>query len=424
MVTALILTFIVTLALGVPIAIAIGVATFAAMMTQGLPASFIAQNAFTSTDSFALLAVPLFILAGALMETGGLSKRIVAVASALMGRYTGGLATVTFVGCAFFAAISGSGPATVAAIGSIMIPAMVRKMYGKDFASAAAASGGSLGILIPPSIPMIIYGIVSDTSIGQMFLAGVVPGILATIFLVFTGWYISKKKGYTGTGEKFDLKNFLKVTWDAKWALLTPVIILGGIYGGIFTPTESAVVAVVYGLIVGLFIYKELNMKHVYKSFVESSVTTGAVLVILGVSLAFGKFITMNQIPQMVTQAMLSWTDNVYLILFLFTILILITGMFMETLAQILIFTPLFLPVLTTLGVDPLVFGVLLVIGCEIGFLTPPLGVNLFVATGISGEPIDRVSKAVIPFVAVLLLVMVLIIFFPGIVTWFPSLFY
>lgn len=419
---ALPLIFTVCLLLGVPVAISIGVAVLGVLMMNDFPISFIVQNAFVSTDSFALLAVPLFILAGSLMETGGISRRIVHVANSLVGNVTGGLAIVTVMGCAFFAAISGSGPATVAAIGTIMIPAMARRQYGKDFASAVASSGGSLGILIPPSIPMIIYGIVGNVSIGDMFLAGIIPGIISAFFLGLVAYWISKKRGYTGTGEPFSFKVFGKALWDAKWALLTPIIILGGIYSGIFTPTESAVIAVVYGMIIGAFVYKELKLKDLYKSFVETAITTGAVLIILGVSFAFGKYITMNQIPQNVAKWMLSLTENIFLIMLIFTIFIIITGMFMETLAQILIFTPLFLPVMVQLGVDPLVFGILLVIGCEIGFLTPPLGVNLFVATGISGVKIEEVSKAVIPFVIALITVMILIIFMPSIVTFLPNL--
>lgn len=415
------ITFLISMFIGVPIAIAIGVATLVSLVAGGIPTTFLAQGAFTAVDNFPLMAVPFFILAGNLMETGGLSRRIVNVASKLMGNITGGLATVTILACMFFAAISGSGPATVAAIGAIMIPSMIKRGYGRDYAGAVASSGGSIGILIPPSIPMIVYGVVGNVSISKMFLAGVGPGILVGLALILVGYFIAKKRNYTGSGEKFNFIQLLKAMWEAKWALLAPVIILGGIYGGVFTPTESAVVAVVYGLLVGLFIYKELKIADLPRVFIDSALTVGSVMIILGTSTAFGRLITMYQVPQLVASGIGAFSENKYVVLMLVNLLFLITGMFMETLSQVIIFTPLLLPVVTALGVDPIHFGVLMVMGAEIGFLTPPLGVNLFVATGIAGVSLEKVSKAVLPFIIALFLVIVLVTFLPQIALFFPQ---
>ncbi|MEB3103889.1 TRAP transporter large permease [Ferviditalea candida] len=420
---ALGLSLIVFLFLGVPIAFSIGAATIIGLYVGGVPLDFLGQQAFTSLDSFPSMAVPFFILAGALMETGGLSRRIVNVAQSMIGQVTGGLAVVTVIASAFFAAISGSSPATVAAIGSIMIPSMVQRGYHKDFAAAVAASGGGLGIIIPPSIPMIIYGITADQSIGAMFLSGFGPGILIVILLSITVYLIAKKRNYTGSGEKTSPKKILKAIWAAKWALLSPVIILGGIYGGIFTPTESAVIAVVYGLIIGLFVYKELKWRDLPRILINSAIMTGAVLVILSTATAFGRLITMYQIPNLIGDLIISISGSKYIILSLIIVLILFVGTFMETLSIIIIFAPLFLPVVTSLGVDPIHFGIIMVVGAEIGMLTPPLGVNIFVASGISNLNLEVIAKALLPFLLAMVVALLIIAFVPQIsmtlVHWF-----
>jgi C4-dicarboxylate transporter, DctM subunit len=417
------IVLIICLLIGVPIAFSIGIATVSALLVGGVPASFIAQQSFTAVDSFPLMAVPFFILAGALMETGGLSKRIINVAQEAMGNVTGGFAMVTILASAIFAAISGSSPATVAAIGSIMIPAMVKRGYSKDFASAVAGSGGGLGIVIPPSIPMIIYGVVTGVSIGDMFLAGFVPGIFLALLMIVVIYFISKRRGYVGTGVKFNFKRFAKANKDAFWALLAPVIILGGIYSGVFTPTESAVIAVVYGLIIGLFVYKELKLKQIPGILISSAMITGSVMIILGTATAFGKLVTMYQIPNQLADLILGVSDNKYVVLLLITALILFIGTFMETLSIIIILAPLFLPVLMQLGVNPVHFGILLVVGAEIGMMTPPLGVNLFVASGISGLSMEKVAKAIIPFVLILTVGLIIMLFVPWISLVIPNLF-
>lgn len=411
------------LLLGVPIAISIGFASLLGLIFSNMPTVYLAQGSFIAVDSFPLMAVPFFILAGNLMETGGLSKRLVRVANVLMGSHTGGLATVTVAACAFFAAISGSGPATVAAIGTIMIPAMIKKGYSKDFASAVAASGGALGILIPPSIVMVVYGVVGGVSIGDLFIAGILPGILISAVLIAVGYVISKKNGYSGSGEKFTFKELGVALKDAFWALLAPLIILGGIYGGVFTPTEAAVVAVVYGFIVGAFIYKELKFEQIYSSLYKTAITVGSVMIIIGVATTFGRLLTMYQIPHKMALYLSSVSQNKYVILMLINLFLLFIGMFMETLATVIILTPLLLPVVMRLGVDPIHFGILLVVNSEIGFLTPPLGVNLFVASGISKISIERITRAVIPFIIALFGAVTLLTFFPQISTFLPSLF-
>lgn len=417
------ITLTVSLLLGVPIAFSIGIATLVTLIVGDIPIAFIAQQSFTALDSFPLMAVPYFILAGALMETGGLSKRIINVAQEMMGNVTGGFGIVTIMACALFAAISGSSPATVAAIGSIMIPAMVKRGYSKDFAAAVAGSGGGLGIVIPPSIPMIIYGIVAGVSIGDMFLAGFLPGFLLAGIMILWIYITAKRRGYTGTGVSFNMGRFLRAVWDAKWALFAPVLILGGIYSGIFTPTESAVVAVVYGLIVGLFVYRELKWQDIPRTLISSALVTGSVMIILGTATAFGKLVTMYQIPNMLANAMLGISESKYVLLTLIVLLVLFVGTFMETLSIIIIFAPLFIPIMLKLGVDPIHFGILLVVGAEIGMMTPPLGVNLFVASGISGLSMERVAKAIFPFVLVLVLGLLILTYVPWIATVIPNLF-
>lgn len=416
------LVFVVTIFIGVPIAISIGIAVLTALYMAGIPVTFISQIAFSGLDGYTFLAIPMFILVGCLMETGGLSKKLVAFASSLIGNVHGGLGIVTVVACMFFAAISGSSPATVAAIGSMMIPSMVEKGYDKDFSGALTASAGSLGVLIPPSIPMILYAVTAEVSVGDMFLAGFIPGAMIGGALILTVYIISRKKGYRSNEGKFEFKKARKAFWEAKWALFTPVLILGGIYSGIFTATEAAVVAVIYSFLVGKFIHKEIKWSDLKNVLCNAAVTTGSVVVILGFATAFARYLTISGIPRMLGNAILSVTDNPQIILALFVFLIFFTGMFIETAAQIFIYTPLFLPVLKELGVDPIHFGIILVIGTEIGMITPPVGVNLFVAQGITGSSIISLSKKLMPFLLSMLIIHMLLTFIPGLVTFIPNL--
>lgn len=406
-------TFAIFLFLSVPIGIAIGLATLVTIIYSGFPIDFLTKELVTSIDSFPLMAVPFFILAGEIMGKGGISDRLFRVANALVGNKTGGFAIATIITCMFFAAISGSGPATVAAIGGIMIPAMVRQGYDKRFATATVAAAGSLGVIIPPSIPMVIYGVVGSTSIGDLFIAGIVPGILVGLALIVYAYFHSRKKGYTGTGEKTSIALIGKAIWEAKWALLIPVIILGGIYGGIFTPTEAAVVAVVYGLLAGMLFYREIRVSDLPKVIADAALTTATILIIVGTATAFGKLLTMEQIPNQIAAWMLSISESPIVIILLITILLLIVGCFMDTLAAIIILTPILLPIAVNIGYDPIHFGIIMVVNLAIGFITPPLGVNLFVGSGISGLSIETLSKSIIPFFLAMLFTLFIVIFVP-----------
>ena len=413
-------SFALLLFLSVPIGIAIGLSTLLTIIYSGsLPVEFLAKELVTSVDSFPLMAVPFFILAGEIMGKGGISERLFKVANSMVGNKTGGFAIATIITCMFFAAISGSGPATVAAIGGIMIPAMVRQGYDKKFAAAVVASAGSIGVIIPPSIPMVIYGVTGNVSIGDLFIAGIVPGLLVGISMIAWAYYYSKKKGYKGTNEPTSFKGIGLALWDAKWALLIPIIILGGIYGGYFTPTEAAVIAVVYGLFAAMVLYRELKLKDLPKVIADSALTTATVLIIVGTANAFGRLLTIEQIPGQIAQAMLSISENKIIIILLITVLLLFVGMFMDTLAAISILTPILLPIAVQIGYDPVHFGILMVVNLAIGFFTPPVGVNLFVASGISGVSIESLSKTVMPFLVAMLISLLFITFIPELVMLF-----
>jgi len=413
-------SFALLLLLTVPIGIAIGLSTLATIIYAGtLPVEFLAKELITSVDSFPLMAVPFFILAGEIMGKGGISERLFNVANALVGNRTGGFAIATIVTCMFFAAISGSGPATVAAIGGIMIPAMVRQGYDIKFATAVVAAAGSIGVIIPPSIPMVIYGVTGSVSIGDLFIAGIVPGILVGIAMMIWAYIYSKKKGYKGMDEPTSLKKIAKAFWDAKWAMLIPIIILGGIYGGYFTPTEAAVIAVVYGLFAAMILYRELKIKDLAKVVTDSALTTATVLIIVGTANAFGRLLTIEQIPNQIAESLLSISTNPTVIILLITVLLLIVGMFMDTLAAIIILTPILLPIAIQIGYDPVHFGILMVVNLAIGFFTPPVGVNLFVASGISGVSIEALSRAVLPFLVAMLITLLIITFIPQLVLLF-----
>lgn len=416
-------SFAIFLLLTIPIGISLGLATLLTIFYTGsLPVQFLAQGLVTSVDSFPLMAVPFFILAGEIMGKGGVSERLFNVANSIVGNRTGGFAIATIITCMFFAAISGSAPATVAAIGGIMIPAMVKQGYDKRFATATVAAAGSLGVIIPPSIPMVIYGVTGGTSIGDLFIAGIIPGLLVGGALIFYAYIYSKKMNYKGLDEKATLAGFGKAVWEAKWALLIPVIILGGIYGGVFTPTEAAVVAVIYGLLAGVVFYRELKIRHLPKVFADAALTTATILIIVGTATAFGRLLTMEQIPNQVAEGMLSISENPIVIILLITVLLLIIGCFMDTLASIIILTPILLPIAVTLGYDPVHFGIIMIVNLAIGFITPPLGVNLFVGAGISGLSIEALSKAVFPYFIAMLLTLIILIFIPGLSMYLPSL--
>ncbi len=417
------IVFTVLTVIGTPLFAAVGLTTALALFLIDIPYTLMAQTGYTSLTPFPLLTIPLFVLAGRLMEVGGMANRLIAIATKLVGAYRGSLGLVTCFACMLFAALSGSGPATTAAIGSVTIPAMKREGYDVPFAAAIAASAGALGSLIPPSNLMIIYGLVSETSIPRLFLAGIIPGIIVTGLLMLTTFIIAWRRNYGGGGDRFSWAPFLEAAWQGKWAIGAPVLILGGIYGGAFTPTEAASVAVFYALFIGTFIYRELTPKKIIESLRFTALMTG-LLILLTPTLAFGQLSAFYDVPAAVEAAITAYTDNVFVVMILIGIFYIIIGTFMESLAQIILFTSVFLPLVTNLGVDPVLFGVFTVITCEIGFLTPPLGGNLNVASRISGITIEQVSVAVLPFIIAYSLGLLILIFWPEMSLWLPNFFY
>lgn len=410
--------FFVCIFMGVPIVIALGLATIGTLMITGvMPMDFYIQVLFSGSDSFTLLAVPFFILVGEVMAVGGISKRLIGWAKSILGGVTGGLSLITILVCAIFAAICGSGPATVAAIGGIMIPAMIEEGYDVPYATTLAAAGGTLGPIIPPSISFVMYGVVAGVSISDLFIAGFGPGILTMLTMMAVAYYFAKRYRFEipdGT-HKFNMKEFLKQTNEAKWSLLIPVIILGGIYGGIFTPTEAAVVAATYGLIVSAFVYKELTMEKMVQAFYNTAKTVGMALIMVGTALAFGRLLTVIKVPAALAAGINGFTDNYIIVLLLINAVLFIAGMFMETIAAILIFTPLFAPIAKMYGVDLTHFGIILVFNLIIGQCTPPVGTSLYVASAISKIKIEQMIKWVIVFVGVLVMDLMFITYIPQI---------
>ena len=398
--------------IGVPIAISLGLSTLATIIcSQTLPIEYMAQVCFTSIDSFPIMAIPFFIAAGEYMGAGGLSKRLLNLADEIVGGLYGGIGLTAVVTCMFFGAISGSGPATVAAIGALTIPAMIERGYDKFFSAALVAAAGCVGVMIPPSNPFVVYGVSSQVSIGDLFMGGIVPGILTGIVLMLYCYFYSKKRGWRGEQKERNWRTLGEAFWEAKWALVVPVIVLGGIYGGIMTPTEAAAVAAFYGLIVGVFLYREMDFKTVCSSCVASCETSSIIIVLMAMATLFGNIMTIEDVPGTIARWMLSITESKIIILLLINVLLLIVGVFMEALAAIVILTPILLPVVEALGMSPVTFGIMLTMNLAIGFCTPPYGIDLFVASAISKEPMSRMIKPTLRFILSLLVVLMLVTF-------------
>ncbi|HSH49578.1 MAG TPA: TRAP transporter large permease [Halomonas sp.] len=431
--------FLLLLLLGAPITVSLGVAALATYLALGENPMAFVQIAFTSVGSFPLMALPAFILAGALMEAAGISRRLVDIAEAFAGPVTGGLAAATVFACMFFGAISGSGPATTAAVGMLMIPAMSDRGYNRGYASAITASSGGLGVVIPPSIPMVIFGIsgmglqpppeavalhgsFQTLSIPKLFIAGVFPGMVIAGSLLTINYFISRKRGYRGLTERWSFGDIRQALKHGVWSILAPFIILGGIYTGFFTPTESAIVAIFYTLIIGIFLHKELKLKAAMRTLETTTWITGRVLLILFTATVFGRLLVEHRVPAYIAEAMLGMTDNLYLIWAMIIFFLLFVGMFMETLAAIMILTPVLLPIMYMLGVDPVHMGIVVVTALAIGFQTPPLGENLFVASGIGGSSIEEISLKALPFAAGSIFAIFIIAYFPEISLWLPRM--
>ncbi|MCK9240588.1 TRAP transporter large permease [Desulfocurvus sp.] len=409
--------------LGMPIFMGLVVSASAALLCSDiLPLSIIHNSLFDGLNLFPLLAIPCFVVAGSLMEYGNITHQIVDVVKQLVGRMHGGMGITTILACTFFAAISGSGPGTVAAVGTLLIPAMVRNGYSKDYAAAAASSGGTIGVLIPPSNPMIIYAILGNLSVTAMFTAGFIPGFLVASIMCSTAYLLARKNGFSGDADQppFHMGTFLRTCGRCFFALMTPVIILGSIYTGMATPVEASVVGIVWALFVGVVINRALRWEHIYKSLLEGAMICGGVLLIVGASTLFGRILTFEEAPQRLVSLVMGISTDPNIVLLLIIAVLYVLGMFMETLATIIILVPVLLPVILKLGIDPIHFGIILVITNNVAMLTPPLGVNLFVASRISHLSVERVSMAVLPYIAALTIAILIITFFPSIATWLP----
>lgn len=409
----------------VPIALSLGISTLGVFATQfpSMPmANNLVQAMITSADSFPLMAIPFFMLVGTLMEKTGIARRLVDIASILTGDTPGGLGMAAIVASMFFAAISGSGPATAAAIGGIMLPAMIEQRYSRSYSVGIVSGASIIGPIIPPSIPMIMYGVTVGVSVTKMFTAGFIPGFMLGGGLCLYNYFVSKKRGYRGNTVTMTRKEKINTFKGAIPAILMPVIVLGGIYGGIFTPTECSVVGVVYTLLVGKFVYHELTLKKLKESLVEAAITSATIMIIFGPATTFGRLLTIGKIPTMVTDAMLSFSTNKYVIMLIINVLLLIIGMFIDTNSSIVLFAPLFVPILTSLGYDIYYVGVIMVVNLCIGMLTPPLGANLFVAMRIGNISLEEALKEAMPVIGVEILILAVMILCPWLITFLPNL--
>lgn len=415
----LLISFFVLVFLRVPIAISLALSTIFVLFMSDFNMNMMPQRMFTALDSFPMMAIPGFVLAGVIMARGGISKYLIEALRSWVGHLPGGLSVVTILACAVFAAISGSSPATAAAIGSIMIPAMINAGYNKRYSLGLVAAGGTLGILIPPSVPLIIYGITSEESIGKLFMAGVIPGLGLTAVLIIAAIVYAKRNGFKGDD---------KATWGERgrkslkaiWGAFLPILILGTIYSGAVTPTESAIVAVVYGLIVSAFIYRELKLKDLRHILVESINVTAMIFLIIGAASLFGLYLTNEQIPQMVGQWISESDMNKWTFMIIVNVLFFVLGMFLEAVSIILITLPILLPILAHFDINLYHFAIIMTINMELGMITPPVGLNLFVVSGIAKEKLGEVVKGVIPFIILMIVYLALIVIFPQMSLWLP----
>ena len=416
MLATLFITLILLMLVKVPIAASIGFASFASLAVgHTAPLLVVVQRMFTGLDSTVLLAIPMFVFAGRIMSEGGISKRIIDLSYSVVGWIPGSLGIVTVLSCMFFAAISGSAPATVAAIGGIMVPAMIDDGYPAGFSAALVAAGGVIGCIIPPSIPFVNYGLITGVSVSDLFMAGFVPGVLMGFALIIPTVYMAVKNKWGRNLIKFNLKTFLIALKHSILGILMPVIILGGIYSGLFTPTEAASVACVYGIIVALFIYREISFKDLPIITFDSSKTAATILFIVATANSFAYIISTEQVPQMLAVFVTSITSNKYIILLLINIILLINGCFMEETATTFIYTPMLFPLIMSVGVNPIQFGVIMVMNMTIGLITPPLGINLFVAQGLDKRAsFSAICKNVFPLFIGETIVLLLVTFIPS----------
>lgn len=422
MAALLIIVFLLFLFLGVPIGISLGASGVISIVNSGISLDLLPMQVYSNISKFVLLAIPFFIFAGNVMEKAGISTRLIHFANTCVGHRRGGLATVAVIVCCFFAAVSGSGPATVAALGVILIPAMFEKGYGKAMPSALLATAGSIGIIIPPSIPFVVYGSISGASIGKLFMAGIIPGILMGVMLALASKLVIRGDNSIILMPKATGKERWKAFIDAFWGLLMPVIILGGIYGGIFTPTEAAAVAAVYGLLVGLFIYRTIKLKDLLQILIDSAKTTASVMIVIACAALFAWYMQISGISQSISNMLYTSTHTKFLFLLTINFILLIAGCLLDTTSAMYILVPIILPVARMFNCDDIALGVLVTMNLAIGLATPPVGCTLFVACGVSGIKLSEISKAVIPFIIASLIALLLVTYFPQLYMWLPKL--
>ncbi|MCB2185323.1 MAG: TRAP transporter large permease [Deltaproteobacteria bacterium] len=415
--------FLVLLVLGVPIVFAIALSSLLAMWVLDIDLVVMAQQMIAGTQSFPLLAIPGFILAGDLMTEGGLSARLMAVADRMVRHVTGGLGMVSVLSSMFFACLSGSAPATTATVGSIMIPEMEKRGYSRRFATSLAVSVGPLGQIIPPSIPFIVWGVISEQSISKLFLSGVVPGVLDGLAYMVVCYWMARKLGL-GKEPRATLGELGRAVWQGKWALFAPVIILGGIYGGVFTPTEASMVGVAYGLLVGLFLYRGLTWRNLWPLVLKSMKTTAVVMFIIAVAKTFGWLLAYEQVPDKIVGVLLHVSDNRIVILLLLNVILLVIGAVMDNLAAMIILGGLLMKLGQEIGIDPIQLGPIIVINFAVGMETPPLGYSLFVGSAISGLTIEEITKGMLPFFLVDLGMLLMVTYLPWVTLWLPGLFF
>ncbi|MFM9268872.1 TRAP transporter large permease [Halomonas elongata] len=412
MTTLLLFSFLTLMLLGVPIALAIGAGTLLALWHGGTPLLVLAQQMFQGVNAFALVAVPMFILTGDLMAQGKVSEKLVDFADSLFGFLRGGLSIVSVLAGMFFAAISGSGAATTAAVGTSLVPELKRKGYDPASAASLIAASGTIGVVIPPSVPMIIYAVIAQQSVSKLFLGGFLPGLAMGIGLACIAIVQAHRRAYPH-GQALSAPVIWRTFKGAFWGLMTPVIILGGIFSGVFTPSEAAVVAVNYALLVSLFVYRDLSLGDIYRILIRSAITTSVIMLVIATSAALSWTLSSAQVPTAIAQSVLSLSNSPYVIMLLVVAVILLTGVFIETASALIILTPVLLPLTTQLGIDPIHFGLIIVVGLSIGMITPPVAINLYVASSVTRLPLERITRAIVPYLLGLIAVLLLVVYVP-----------
>ena len=427
---ALALVLVGLLVTGLPIYVCLGLTALIFFYTSGINMHILVRTLYSGVDQYPLIAVTGFLMVASLFDKAGITEELVTMVKRFMASFRSGLAVITIASCAVFAAVTGSGPATVATIGGLMIPAMIAAKYTRKFAGAVASSGGALGILIPPSNPFLMYGIIAGQSIAALFLAGVIPGLIMAAALSLTSAILLKWfPRYATVGqeeervyEKMTVLKALKTIWDARWALFAIVLLLGGIYAGLFTPLEAAEVTIFYTLVVGLFITRKMKLKDIYGALVNTLRLSGTLIILVAAGFVFARLLTIEEIPQALGRGIAGVSENGVVILLIIMAFMIFIGTWAETFSQIIVLTPIFLPVVTRLGVNPIHFGVLFVVTAEIGFLTPPFGANLFVGMKIAKISLEDISKSVLPFILTYVIVLVILVLFPEISLFLPRM--